>query len=206
MSKPYNLGDLARRLKFGGKLSTAEREHVLNRAKSIASDKKIHSLAMVFALSEPPTPENVALVAPLLTPNLDDYDLWGIILALCSYWNLTDVFQEQLFEIVTAPNSIKELRQASSAALVELGELAYNTKSPNLFARLLELYAAAEVSNDLFAPYEQARRLEAVHKSIDVAVNGPRAIINYIDFRVPDDLNAELIKQARVLASKSSSN
>ena len=201
MTKPLNLSDLARHLKNGGQLSASERDAVKARIASVTTDDDIHNLVRVFALSEWPTPENVALVAPLLSEKTEDYDLWGVILALCSYWHLTEQFIPQLLDLVSRPSWPHEFWQSGHSAFVEIGLHVHSTQSKSLLAQLIELFDEASLSNDVLEDWEKDGCLASAHEAIEIALNGSQAIVNYIDFKVPDDINLDLIQEAREKAA-----
>jgi hypothetical protein len=197
-----DLSELARRLKFGGRLTKSESLAVLKRIQNLPNDSDIHNLVRVFALSRPPTPENVAVVSPLLSEDYDDYSLWGVVLALCSYWSLTHQFVDKLLDILERPTWPDKLNQTGHAALTEIGLEANRVKSKAILKKLVSLYDDTSHSNDSLDEWERNSRIVAIYRAIDIALNGPDAILNYIDFKVADDIDEEMIQRARQQAGE----
>jgi hypothetical protein len=190
--------DAVERLKQGGRLSHEE----LNSIKEQLSNDApidVYNLVRAWALAVPASPQNVALVARFFDQSQDEWDLKGVIYALCDYWNLTDRYLRELKELVQA-TKWPSYSNAAIAAFSALGAYVNETKDPATCRELLTI-----LEDDLaMASCGDARfsfeHLAACYAALDRAVRGKQAIIERHKFKSVSGIRPDVLVRAGEIA------
>ena len=190
--------DAVERLKQGGALSREELNSIKEQL-SRSAPTDLYNLVRAFALAAPASPENVALVAKFLEESRDDWDLQGVVYALCHYWNLTKTYLGPLTELLP---SVKWPTHSSSAtaAFSALGAYVSETRDPTVCRDLLTILdedlSMASSGNAQFS----FEHLAACYAALDRAVRGKQAIIEQHKFKSVSDIRADVLSRAREIA------
>ncbi|MFN7933815.1 MAG: hypothetical protein U0R19_10830 [Bryobacteraceae bacterium] len=191
-------GDAVERLKGGGALSRQD----LNDIKEQLSEQSpvdVYNLVRALALAAPASADNVALVARFLDESQDDWDLQGVIYALCHYWKLTGQYLGTLQGLLP-PEKWRTHSSSATAAFSALGVYINETKDAAICRYLLEIMEqdlSMASSGDARFAFEH---LAACYAALDRGVRGKPAVVEQHKFKALSDIRPEVVKQARVIA------
>lgn len=120
MEEAIDLSAIIQRLKSGGKALPGELAIVRRRLLHAGPHEDIYQLARVLALGANPSSDDIGILEPWLSLDTDDWNLKGVINALCIDWSLAPTYIEQLIKF-SGPESWKSHQAACIAALSAIG-------------------------------------------------------------------------------------
>jgi hypothetical protein len=201
--KQYDPSDIVERLKKGGKIGREEIEFIRNRLRNLSPDDDLYSLVRAMGLGViTPSPEDIALVGKFFVVETDDWDLQGVIYALCDYWGLTEKYLDQLFSFSILENW-GNYPSAAIAAISALGSYAYEKKDSRVFEKLLDLYDKDMELFNTGSSFFRNQHLQLIYKALDIGVRGKEALVDHIkDVRIPEDISEKVINASRRFVKK----
>lgn len=201
MTSGIDPSKLVHRLKWGGVLTGDEIEALQQHLEDPAGPDRLYNVFRALALGAPATGRNVSLVERYLGPETDDYDLKGVIYALCKYWGLTERYIDQLL-FYSRLDKWERYSEASIAALSALGDYLHRTQDPGLYSKLLERFDHGLSLWEESSPMFDGIYFESIYNALNQGIKGRAARLDAIGFEFPDDIEDSVVKEARLRAGK----
>jgi hypothetical protein len=149
-----------------------------------------------LALSSPATDENVALVERFLSFETDDWNLGGIIYALCSYWKLTGNYIDFLMEL-TKQDNWEDYSDSIIRAFPEIGMYCYNYNNHEIIRKLVNrlIDDCQSIDENLYC--------QIALGAVDYAIDYPRSRFRRKDYTAEE--KSKLITTAIAIVERSNS-
>lgn len=192
---PHDAQKIVSNLKSGTSIKRDELSFIRTSLKSPLPDSDIHHLCRALALSVTPNKDDIALVEQYLSDSYDEWDIQGVIYALCNYWKLTANYIDKLIVYVDL-EQWEDSPSAAIAAIGVLGDYLYENKNPTVLKSLLTAYEQSiELHNKGLLNFNRIYA-DTIYQAINASIVGRQAALDAIGFRFPRDVNLEIIEKA----------
>lgn len=190
-----DVSEIFRAQKHGGlPVTELELNAIRSSLRSNDPELDVHHAARVLALAGPPNNDDLALLIGRLSLSSEDWDLQGIIYALCIYWEKARdhlTFLLQLIEYETW----SEFSSASIAAMSALSKYSFGENDAEIFCRIHTCFRDASGALENSPSDFLELYLAQLYRCLDVADRGPKANVDAIAFRFPESADIQRMER-----------